>query len=407
MPDPIQLPQLTGASLSALLPNPAITELLARMSMPAPNLTTPELLTPEQILPFTQARAAEMSPVTTPPYTPPQGQRPGFLSGLISALQRGVMAGMTSDPGAALLRMSEQDSALKEQRRREELARQDRTEDRRYQEQQRQREMGIQLAMQESAQQRQDRQEEEREHRLDERDRREFMQRQEEILGQRTFQEKQAELEHLWQDKRDTERRKLDEEKIKLTERQQRNQLTKEYRRLGAGKYTKELVDYDLGLNETLSPEAQKKSDQIGRVAARGAGGGGQGGGSGRAIVELVDAQGNVLGRMPYSQVKFNDTGEIQGFPGATLRFPQPTTGPPTQEDVFNEVQARKARGDSDASIRSFLHGQKISEKVIEEALKRSTSPPAPAGLMQRLLPKRQKSEQELEQERLGKQAVF
>lgn len=88
----------------------------------------------------------------------------------------------------------------------------------------------------------------------------------------------------------------------------------------------KEISEWRVGLRPELSAAAQKwqglqarKAEaQLARLSRIGAGGGG----SERVMVDIVGQDGAVLGRIPYSQVKFQD-GTIAGFPGATLRFPQ------------------------------------------------------------------------------------
>lgn len=390
MPDGLpNLPQLTGPSLAALMPPPALLELIGL----APGLVAPQfpapLSAPER-LPFETSRVREMmgpstAPApTAPPVVPPAQAKPGVQDWL-PAIARVLAVLGSPQPGQTAAGFLSEDAARREREQAnkfglEEQMRREGREDRiRVEETARADERFIKETAMASAMTG------EREDRAaaaaEERDRRLFDQQMKKALGDQTFQANQAELDRIFKSRQEEERRKLDEGKLKLQQQQQRNQLSKEYRRLGAGKFTKELVDYDLGVVTTLSPEAQAKSDKIGRlqeIAARGAAGGG-GGGTGRIVVDLVNEQGAVIGRMPYDKIKFDSEGGVQGFPGATLRFPpQAQAGagagkPLTREDVMAALKAGRTPEEMRASAKNDQE-----RKVIEEAL--SSAPAASSG---------------------------
>lgn len=95
------------------------------------------------------------------------------------------------------------------------------------------------------------------------------------------------------------------------------------YRKAGAGQFAKELGDYDAGLTDKLSPEAAKWESaqarlaeiRANRLASAGAGGGQ--GATNRTVVELVGPDGQPMGRMRYSELRF-DQGAPAGFPPGT-----------------------------------------------------------------------------------------
>jgi hypothetical protein len=102
-------------------------------------------------------------------------------------------------------------------------------------------------------------------------------------------------------------------------------------------KLAKEIAQYTVGLIPELSPaaekwrslQAQKAEAQLRRLNAVGGSGGGSGG---NVQATLVGSNGEVLGTLPYSKIKFNNLGEPEGFPpGTRIRLqnqPQQPQGP-------------------------------------------------------------------------------
>lgn len=380
MPDGLpNLPQLTGPSLAALMPPPALLELLKL----APSLVAPQFPAPlsaPQRLPFELNRVREMMGPTPapapPPVAAPAQAQPGGFEDWRPAIARVLAVLGSAQPGQTAATFLQEDASRRERERatetglQEQFRREQREDRTRTEETARADERFIKQTALESAitGEREDR----AAAATEERDRRLFDQQMRKTLGDQTFQANQAELDRIFKSRQEEERRKLDEGKLKLQQQQQRNQLSKEYRRLGAGKFTKELVDYDLGVTTTLSPDAQAKADKIGRlqeIAARGAAGGG-GGGTGRIVVDLVNEQGAVIGRMPYDKIKFDSDGGVQGFPGAMLRFPpQAQSGagaakPLTREDVRAAIKAGRTPAELRASAKT-----EEERKIIEAEL--------------------------------------
>jgi hypothetical protein len=111
------------------------------------------------------------------------------------------------------------------------------------------------------------------------------------------------------------------------------------YRKAGAGKFAKELGDYDAGLTEALSPEAAKWESAQARLAEiranRAASGGAGGGTTERTVVELVGPDGQVLGQMRYGELRF-DQGAPAGFPpGTQVRLQGQATAPTALPSPF------------------------------------------------------------------------
>lgn len=96
-------------------------------------------------------------------------------------------------------------------------------------------------------------------------------------------------------------------------------------------KFANEIADA-IVFGKSLSPaaekwrsvKAQKLEAQLSRINA--------GGGEGKIVVDVVDQAGNKLGSMPYSQLKFTQYGELQGFPqGSKVQFPGQSQAPQTK----------------------------------------------------------------------------
>lgn len=130
---------------------------------------------------------------------------------------------------------------------------------------------------------------------------------------------------------------------IKAQQQKDARTFASAYRKAGAGQFAKELGDYDAGLIDKLSSEAAKWESAQARLAEIRANRLASGGGAGaapteRTVVELVGPDGTPLGRMRYSEIRF-DQGRPAGFPpGTEVRFAQgqqPTTAPVAPPSPF------------------------------------------------------------------------
>jgi len=125
--------------------------------------------------------------------------------------------------------------------------------------------------------------------------------------------------------------------------------LAKAYRLAGAidpaGKadWAKELAETDLHLRDKASPGALRwlsahvrlEQARANKAAAP------AGTPADKNIVDIVDEKGNVITTMPYSKVKFADSGAtIQGYPGAKIRPQQKQAkGKPSNNDPLGVLQ--------------------------------------------------------------------
>jgi hypothetical protein len=198
-------------------------------------------------------------------------------------------------------------------------------------------------------------------------------------------------LRDAMQTQRDLERERASDEKQQALFKQQldieKGKLRKGFLDQGAGKHADELASYALGQIETLSPGAEKantliqaKIARLQGLAAKGSGGGGgQSAGKVMTWAELSDGS-----LVPSDKVKLDVLPPgvtvkrlfATGIPGAGGQPAQPS-----DNDIVTEIQARRGRGDSEASIRSFLRAQKIDEKKIEFLMSPPQGPPAPRNL--------------------------
>lgn len=193
------------AQTPPFIPAPAIGPMAPPPSLPVPPVRTQPIPAPgepgAQSLAFPPeapldynailARAGQTAGAIMGP--PPAPERaPGFLQGLLQALQQGVQAGLTNDPGAALAEFRRQE--FLKQRDKELAAREDRAEGRR---------LTAQIYTGEVANERAERRETRREQRDEERDLQNYLRDQQRILGDQVFRANEAQLQRIWEEKRE------------------------------------------------------------------------------------------------------------------------------------------------------------------------------------------------------------
>ncbi|HKX29350.1 MAG TPA: hypothetical protein VJ302_16760 [Blastocatellia bacterium] len=316
------------------------------------SLSRPSL---EQVLPLliagTKGQAARTAPIAPPTSQPqPTSQKLSALQNILARIGQGIQVGISDDPGAALGQMVMQ-------RRNEQLQREQQARQEQLNREREQRDFERQLttiAIQEDVASR-------REDRVDqrqaERDKAEFMRRQQELLGERTFRAQEAELNRMFELKRQQEAERIADEKqqnlFKQQQAQKARDFAKEYRLQGAGQYAKELGEYDAGLRDTLTPGAEKSLAAVnarvqrlqGLAARQGTGGAA---GESNQLVELTNGQ-----VVPMKALKYSSDGSVAGFPPGTYikQIITRQTGPASTMTIEQKIEAARARGATNAQI--------------------------------------------------------
>lgn len=213
----------------------------------------------------------------------------------------------------------------------------------------------------------------EAENRAEDREFRRYEARNREILGDQTFQANQAELARIWQDKRDQERADSEAKRQAAIEERQvkirTGELAGKYRQAGAGAYSRELAERDMGLRDTVSAGADKWISAHARLeearANKAAGlGGGKGGEQLQAVLEggmrvpasLVDRRigGVMINGKPVNVIGYTGKGTAQApqaQQGETIPGPynpaehptaQPSATAPRQAPVGKTVTSQQ-----------------------------------------------------------------
>ena len=375
------------------MPHPnhlAVLQALAQLPQPGgpspltppfvPPLEQPEFMqfpTPEPPPPAPTRSAAEFLPEMlarvrgtmgpgTPPYVPPtQAQTPvnigSVLGHILRNLPQAVAVGTSRDPGAALQQQFQQQTLLSERRRQEELARQEKIEDRRYSEDQFIRRTALgeaqqqvertQKQQQDAADRRFELEVAERAKRLGLKDEKEMALFRDSLLAKRQ--------------REDDERAAMAAEaKAKAEQEKQAREFARDYRKMGAKDgIARELAEYDAGIRPTLSKAAanwQSARARIDERRAAGVSGGGAGGGTAQPL-QAVLANGQ---RVPASLVD-RQIGAvlIDGQPVNVVRYEgrgasgQAQGGQTAESPARAEARAKlKANGYSDAEATNELN---------------------------------------------------
>lgn len=144
MPDglPNLPPPLTAPSLAALLPSPALLELLRAMQPPAGMIPPPGPPPPRpprsvnELLPEITERLSAAAPATTPPFVPPAPSQPGGLQAWLPAIARVLATLGSPQPAQTAAGFLSEDAQRADLRRREQIERERQIDERRAGEQQ-------------------------------------------------------------------------------------------------------------------------------------------------------------------------------------------------------------------------------------------------------------------------------
>lgn len=144
MPDglPNLPPPLTGPSLAALLPSPALLELLRAMQPPSGMIPTEGPPPPRpprsvnELLPEITERLSASAPAQAPPFVPPAPSQPGGLQAWLPAIARVLATLGSPQPAQTAAGFLSEDAQRADLRRREQIERERQIDERRAGEQQ-------------------------------------------------------------------------------------------------------------------------------------------------------------------------------------------------------------------------------------------------------------------------------